>query len=98
MTDILVIKLGLGQSAEPHKCGSCQFFRHRQPVYDTMGICSVKLPPWVRKKGDDPKDLNEVDPRTVRDIDGCQLYVVKNVEGKPVQFEQNRVWLAGQDS
>lgn len=94
----MAVELGEGQSAEPGKCGSCDFFRHRQEKYDTCGICSVKLPPWVRKRGDEPKDDSEVDPRTVSDTDGCSLYRPRGLLGDPVQFIQKRIWNAGNPS
>lgn len=97
MTDChLLVELGEDQSAEPKKCGSCQYFRHRQEKYDTHGICSFVLPPWVRRRGDEGD--NEVDPRTVQDTDSCSLHEAKNVAGVPVEFVQKRVWRAGTPS
>lgn len=90
--------LGMGQSAEPDKCGSCQHFKHRQEKYDTMGICSLRLPPWVEKKYGDPNKGWEVDPRTVQDTDTCSFYERQNVAGEPVEFVQQRVWQAGSPS
>lgn len=91
-------ELGQGQSAEPNQCGSCQYFRHRQEKYDTMGICSFKLPPWARVRGDGRNAVNEVDPRTVRDTDDCSLYKARNLAGEPVEFVQQRIWRAGAPS
>jgi len=91
-------KLGKDQTAEPGKCGSCQYFRHRQSEYDTFGICSLKLPPWVDKKYGDPNESWEVDPRTVMDTDDCSFYEPRNVGGVPVHFSQDRVWKAGDPS
>lgn len=93
-----MLKLGEGQSAEPSQCGSCQHFRHRQTECDTSGICSVRLPPWVRKRGDEPSDVNEVSPRTVQDTDGCVLWNPKIIDGKQAEFVQSRTWKAGTPS
>lgn len=93
------VRLGINQSAEPGKCGSCSFFRHRQSEYDTMGICHLKLPPWVEKKYGDPKQSWEVDPRTVRDVDDCSFHAPwKTSDGLPVIFAQTRTWKAGEPS
>lgn len=93
----MTIELEDGQHAEPNECGSCQYYKDRHNR-DSMGICHFRFPPWVRKRGDGPKDLNEVDPRTVRDTDGCSLYVARNVDGRPAQFVQRRYWEAGKPS
>lgn len=93
-----MIELGEGQTAEPNKCGSCEYFRHRQDRYDTMGICSFRFPPWVRRRGDEPNAVYEVDPRTVRDTDSCSLYVPRGGRESPAQFVQRRIWVAGAKS
>lgn len=91
-----LIELGEDQSAKPVQCGSCEHFRHRQAKYDTMGICSVLLSPWVRRRGDEPDACNEVDPRTVTDTDTCSLYEPRGGREKPDQFVQRHIWTAGQ--
>lgn len=90
-----VIRLNEYQTAEPECCGSCDYFTGRG---DGHGICHFRFPPWVRRKGDQPDDLNEVDPRTVRDLDGCSLYKPRSDGGELVLFSQGREWTAGSPS
>lgn len=90
-------KINDRQSAEPKQCGSCQHFRARDPG-DGLGVCTLRLPPWVQSRPEPPESDSEVNARTVRDTDGCSLYEVRNLAGEPVEFVQERVWQAGMPS
>lgn len=96
-----MIRLGENQSAEPRRCGSCNHFRHRQPEYDTVGRCSLRLPPWVpvaAKLDPDWLDENGDGGRAVQDTDGCDLWTPRLENGVTAQFEQRRIWTAGTTS
>lgn len=78
-------ELTLMQNANPNECGSCQFYRARDPG-DGFGECRFEFPPFVAFSNE----------RTVHDTDTCSLYKVRNLAGEPVEFVQKRVWRAGQ--
>ena len=84
-----------GQSAEPNECGSCRYFYRHNDTFSGAGTCGIRLPkkiPW-RACADD-----EGSPILQKDTDGCDFWKVLEFNGKPVEFHQERVWVAGTPS
>lgn len=94
------IELTEQQNAEPKQCGSCEFFQRRSDGW-VIGICRIKLPPWVvMREATEGENENGTGARTVRDTDGCDLYLPKGTARSTVdinraQFTRKVYWDAG---
>jgi hypothetical protein len=89
---VKTVELFHNQTAEPNRCGSCHYFDRRDGGWDTHGLCLFRLPPTrVYHQLEHTMPEDEVDRRTVRDTDGCDLY--RAMAGK---FQKMRTWQAGE--
>jgi hypothetical protein len=96
-------ELDPSQSAQPHECGSCQFFARNEPNSFVgsahTGECRFKFPDHIERASGDARfrlDPEGNNMRRQRETDGCSLWQPKTREGRPVQFVQKRYWHAGE--
>lgn len=88
-TELPTVKLNDAQSAEPGQCGSCHFYRSREPG-DSLGVCNFTFPPQVAKAVYEGAGDSWCNNRTVKDTYSCNLY-----RAAQVTYVQEKKWRAG---
>lgn len=78
------IHLTPDQSADPGKCGSCEFFRRIESAAVGSGYCTFKLPPHAMRV---PYSEANEQPERIYDTGSCDLYRSMNV-----QFTKQIYW------